>query len=83
MEYLASLHIPYPDILDLNRMDPSIALGLYCRIRKEYLDLQKVLINRRISRQTVSFVDKIPNYIASPAMNDLNIDDAFDYVLLL
>mmetsp|Transcript_12689 Transcript_12689/g.31952 ORF Transcript_12689/g.31952 Transcript_12689/m.31952 type:complete len:486 (+) Transcript_12689:121-1578(+) len=82
-EYLASVHTPYPDILDLNRMDPSIALGFYCRNRKEYLDLQKALTDPSISPQVVSFVDKVPNYMASPSvndmmLNDLDIDDAFD-----
>ena len=82
-EYLASVHTPYPDILDLNRMDPSIALGFYCRNRKEYLDLQKALTDPSISPQVVSFVDKVPNYMESPSvndmmLNDLDIDDAFD-----
>ena len=87
-EYLASVHTPYPDILDLNRMDPSIALGFYCRNRKEFLDLQKALTNEDDTTTTpkvVSFVDKVPNYMSSPSVNDmmlndldLDIDDAFD-----
>ena len=44
-EYLASVHTPYPDVLDLNRMDPSIALGFYCRDRKDFLNLQEALTN--------------------------------------
>jgi len=44
-EYLASCHTAYPDILDLNRMDPSIALGFYCRNRKDFIDLQEALTN--------------------------------------
>jgi len=82
-EYLASVHTPYPDILDLNRMDPSISLGFYCRNRKEYIDLQKALTDPNITPQIVSFVDKVPNYISSPSasdtmLNDLDIDDCFD-----
>ena len=82
-EYLASVHTPYPDILDLNRMDPSIALGFYCRNRKEFLDLQKALSDPGITPKVVSFVDKVPNYMMSPSvndmmLNDLDIDDAFD-----
>ncbi len=82
-DYLASVHTPYPDILDLNRMDPSIALGFYCRNKKEYLDLQKALCDPRSTPQVVSFVEKVPNYMASPSVNDmmlngLDIDDAFD-----
>ena len=81
-EYLESVHTPYPDILDLNRMDPSIAFGFYCRNRKDYLDLQKALSDPSIKPQVVSFVEKVPNYMASPSMNDmlddLDIDDVFD-----
>ena len=87
-DYLASVHTPYPDILDLNRMDPSIALGFYCRNRKDFLDLQKALTNADDTTTTpkvVSFEDKVPNYMSSPSVNemmlndlDLDIDDDFD-----
>ena len=82
-EYLESVHTPHPDIFDLSRMDPSIAFGFYCRNRKEYLDLQKALTDPSITPQVVSFVDKVPNYMTSPSMDDmmlddLDIDDAFD-----
>lgn len=82
-EYLESVHTPHPDIFDLNRMDPSIAFGFYCRNRKEYLDLQKALTDPSITPPVVSFVDKVPNYMTSPSMDDmmlddLDIDDAFD-----
>lgn len=64
-------------------MDPSIALGFYCRNRKGFLDLQKALTNPNIIAQVVSFVDKVPNYMSSPSvndmiLNDLDIDDVFD-----
>eukprot|EP00536_Pseudo-nitzschia_multiseries_P005155 jgi/Psemu1/189797/e_gw1.93.91.1 len=78
-EYLASVHSPYPDVLDLNRMDPSIALGFYCRDRKEFLNLQEALTRRKQSSdsQLVSFVDKVPNYMSSSLVNDMieNDDD--------
>jgi len=82
-EYMASVHTPYPDILDLHRMDPSIAIGFYCRNRKEFIDLQKALTNPNTAPKVVSFVDKVPNYMMSPAVNDMmlndpDIDDAFD-----
>ena len=83
-EYLASVHTRYPEILDLNRLDPSICLGFYCRNRKDYLDLQKRLADPIISGpNVVSFVDKVPNYMSSSAvddimLDDLDIDDGFD-----
>jgi len=74
-EYLASVHTPYPDILDLNRMDPSIALGFYCRNRKDFFDLQKALTDPNTTPQIVSFVDKVPNYMSSPSVNDMVLND--------
>ena len=79
-EYLSSVHTPYPDILDLRRMDPSIALGFYCQNRKEYFELQKALTKPDATRRVVSFVDKVPNYMSSPSeddilLNDFDIDD--------
>jgi len=74
------VHTPYPDILDLRRMDPSIALGFYCQNRKEYFELQKALTKPDATRRVVSFVDKVPNYMSSPSdddilLNDFDIDD--------
>jgi len=79
-EYLASVHSPYPDVMDLNRIDPSIALGFYCRDRKDFLELQKALTNPKCRNkssesQLVSFVDKVPNYMSSTLVNDMIQDD--------
>jgi cysteine protease ATG4 len=76
-EYLASVHTPYPDILDMHRMDPSIALGFYCRNRKEFLDLQKSLTDPddTTTPKVVSFVHKVPNYMSSPSVNDMMLND--------
>jgi len=84
-EYLASVHTPYPEIFSLNRMDPSIALGFYCRNRKDFIELQESLarLNPDSSApKLVSFVDKIPNYMSSAPMDDMILDvhDDFDNV---
>jgi cysteine protease ATG4 len=72
-DYLESLHTEYPDTIDLIRMDPSIALGFYCRNRKELQDLEQSL-ERIVSNDVggggqpllcpplVTFMDQAPNY---------------------
>ena len=82
-EYIASVHTAYPEIFNLNRMDPSIALGFYCRNRKDFVDLQESLtrLNPDSSApKLVSFVDKVPNYMSSVPMDDmiLGLHDDFD-----
>jgi len=72
-------------------MDPSIALGFYCRDRKDFLNLQEALTNpnhrKRKHQPTsstatgagsqllVSFVDKVPNYMSSALVNDMMQND--------
>mmetsp|Transcript_49843 Transcript_49843/g.57534 ORF Transcript_49843/g.57534 Transcript_49843/m.57534 type:complete len:455 (-) Transcript_49843:128-1492(-) len=85
-EYISSVHTAYPEVMDLNRIDPSIALGFYCRNRKDFIDLEKTLtrINPNSSAQKlVSFLDKIPDYMSSTSVNgmmghDLDVDGVFD-----
>ena len=38
-EYLRSVHTTYPEVFSLSKMDPSIALGFYCRDRNDLEDL--------------------------------------------
>eukprot|EP00534_Pseudo-nitzschia_fraudulenta_P002378 CAMPEP_0201126666 /NCGR_PEP_ID=MMETSP0850-20130426/27016_1 /ASSEMBLY_ACC=CAM_ASM_000622 /TAXON_ID=183588 /ORGANISM="Pseudo-nitzschia fraudulenta, Strain WWA7" /LENGTH=293 /DNA_ID=CAMNT_0047395189 /DNA_START=507 /DNA_END=1388 /DNA_ORIENTATION=- len=93
-EYLASVHTSNPDILGLDRMDPSIAFGFYCRNRKDYLDLREALTNPNTTPNVVSFVDKPPTYdmsddgmdmpedgLDAPAAED-ELSDEDDFVLL-
>lgn len=73
-EYLASVHTRFPEIFDLKSMDPSIALGFYCRNRKDFEDLQKSM--NELSRYSstpvlVSFLDKIPKYLSPEAVDDM------------
>merc|ERR1712232_428699 len=73
-EYIASVHTAYPEIFNLNRIDPSIALGFYCRNRKDFVDLQESLtrLNPDSSApKLVSFVDKVPNYMSSAPMDEM------------
>jgi cysteine protease ATG4 len=75
-EFLASVHSQYPDTFDLARMDPSIALGFYCRTRRDLESLEYSLkeidkafakasgTNKALSssQQLVVFMDRAPNY---------------------
>lgn len=85
-EYLASVHTSSPEVLDMNQMDPSIALGFYCRNKQDFHDLERALTKTdsksSASPQLVSFVDKLPGYMAAATENetgihDLDDDDAF------
>ena len=42
-EYLRSVHTPYPEIYPIPKMDPSIAIGYYCRNKKEFAALEASL----------------------------------------
>lgn len=97
-EYMQSLHTGYPDIYQINRMDPSLAIGFYCRDRKDFLALEASLNELKKSTKSpdlFTFEDKTPNYFSS-AMHDVMLEgtdfeegpgknddsDDEDYVLL-
>ena len=68
-EYLESVHTQYPEAIDLIRMDPSIALGFYCRNRKDLQDLEQSLRHISASEEDastlpelVTFQEKAANY---------------------
>ena len=77
-DYLESVHTAYPEIYDINRMDPSLAIGFYCRDRKEFIALESSLNELKKvtnSPDLLTFVRKTPNYLAS-AMADMMLDSA-------
>lgn len=97
-EYMQSIHTGYPDIYQINRMDPSLAIGFYCRDRKDFLALEASLNELKKSTKSpdlFTFEEKMPNYFSS-AMNDVMLEgtdfeegpgknddgDDEDYVLL-
>jgi cysteine protease ATG4 len=76
-EYLRSVHTTYPEVFSLQKMDPSIALGFYCRTRQ---DLEHVFnsvrdwhAENRDSPELFSILDAAPNYSAdvSSAMDEM------------
>lgn len=73
-DYLRSVHTTYQEVYSLNKMDPSIALGFYCRNRKE---LESVFSNLKTWKQAnptspdlFTVGDASPNY-SSGTMNDM------------
>jgi cysteine protease ATG4 len=72
-DYLTSVHTRYPEVFDLKSMDPSIALGFYCRNKKDFEELEESLkaLNQGSSApELVSFMEKIPKYLSSEAVDD-------------
>lgn len=79
--YLESVHTAFPDVYQLNRMDPSLAIGFYCQDKKDFESLEDSM--NELKRATTSpdlftFAQKAPNY-SSSAMNDIMLEsDNFD-----
>jgi cysteine protease ATG4 len=76
-DYMRSLHTTYPEVFSLLKMDPSIALGFYCR---NQADLDKLLASLKSwhekhpdSPELFTVAEAVPDYSAnvSSAMNDM------------
>ncbi len=77
-DYLQSVHTCYPDIYQISRMDPSLAIGFYCRDRKDFAALEaslKELMESTNSPDLFTFAEKTPNYLLS-AMKDMMLESA-------
>lgn len=97
-DYLRSCHTTYPEAFALDRMDPSIALGFYCRTAKDFehvlASVQRFKETNPNSPELFTIADKSPDYSAnvSSFMNDMvgsslfesaqEIDEEDDYVVL-
>lgn len=81
-EYLESVHTAYPEVFQLNHMDPSIAMGFYCRDKSEFLELQQHIrqLNEhfRSLPDLFTFADYAPDYGMSVAAPDTTLGD-LDY----
>jgi cysteine protease ATG4 len=76
-DYMRSVHTTYPEVFSLLKMDPSIALGFYCR---NQADLDKLLVSLKSwheknadSPELFTVAEAVPDYSAnvSSAMNDM------------
>jgi Peptidase family C54 len=80
-EYLRSVHTTYPEVFSMLKLDPSIALGFYCRDR---IDLEGVFASLRSWKaqnpdrpELFAVADKAPDYTGSTSAMD-SILDALD-----
>ena len=84
--YLRSVHCSNPETMDVERIDPSLALGFYCRDRKDFESLRSSLVDARTWRgegtetekngvppEMFSVADAAPDYSAdvSAAMAEM------------
>jgi cysteine protease ATG4 len=53
-EYRSSYFTRYPEVFDLKRMDPSLALGFYCENRKDFESLKESLSRIHLLRTTTT-----------------------------
>jgi cysteine protease ATG4 len=86
-DFMTSVHTTYPEVFSLERMDPSIALGFYCR---DNADLEEVLSSmERWKEENPDFpelftvADAAPDYSANvtSVMNEMAgslLDDGTD-----
>jgi cysteine protease ATG4 len=80
-EYLRSVHTTYPEVFSLPKMDPSIALGFYCRDRT---DLEHVLsslsawkVAHPKSPDLFTVADRMPIYSIGASSLEATVDNVF------
>jgi len=79
VDYMQSVHTSYPEVYPINRMDPSIALGFYCRDKKEFAEFELAVKQLKMNSSCpdlFTIVDKTPNYstAAVGSMMDGDLD---------
>ena len=94
--YIKSVHTSYPEVFPIERMDPSLVIGFFCRNKSDFLELERGL---RLQSETGDFPylfsveAKAPDYQTSEAqdqlLGDLDVDSVApddneddDFVLL-
>jgi cysteine protease ATG4 len=82
-EYMRSVHTTYPEVFSLTKMDPSIALGFYCRDRA---DLESVFSSLRQwneahpnSGELFTVANRMPNYTGN--ISSSAIDNMMDSIM--
>ena len=91
--YIDSVHTKNSVTMKMNKVDPSLALGFYCRDRDDFESLLDLLdeVNNASSISLVSIVDNSPDYTADLTMlNEMMASNEFhdegtdedDYVFL-
>jgi cysteine protease ATG4 len=80
-EYMQSVHSTYPEVYPISRMDPSIALGFYCRDKKDFADLESSLNKLKVNSSSpdlFTFAEHAPDYSLSSAVSKMVMGDMED-----
>eukprot|EP00980_Cylindrotheca_fusiformis_P005594 scaffold1184_cov132-Cylindrotheca_fusiformis.AAC.15 len=80
-EYMQSVHTTYAEVFPISRMDPSIALGFYCRDKQDFTDLESCLKKLKVkssSPDLFTFADHAPDYSMSTAVSSMVLGDMED-----
>jgi cysteine protease ATG4 len=86
-DYLKSCHTSYPEVCDLRKMDPSLALGFYCRNEASLQDLlyniQKFNQENPKAPELFSIEDMSPDYGAnvSSTVNEMMMDSSHNSMM--
>jgi len=76
-DYLRSVHTTYPEVFSLEKMDPSVALGFYCRDRSDlesvFASLRQFKASHPGTPELFTVSEMAPDYFAnvSSAMDDM------------
>jgi Peptidase family C54 len=69
------VHTTYPEVFSLSKMDPSIALGFYCRDRNDLEDLLTSLNAWKHSHPNApdlfTVAERMPNYSINPLASSM------------
>ena len=72
-DYVASVHTTNPETMSLTSVDPSLALGFYCKNRADFDHLCQSLSAWNLANPTLpelfTIADTVPDYASSSAMN--------------
>jgi hypothetical protein len=80
--YLRSVHTTCQEVVPLGRLDPSIALGFYCRSEKELHHLQQLMNAWTAANPSLpevfSFAESSPDYCDGNMISSSMMDDMTD-----
>jgi cysteine protease ATG4 len=72
-DYVTSVHTTNPETMSLTSVDPSLALGFYCKNRADFDHLCQSLSAWNLANPTLpelfTIADTVPDYASSSAMN--------------
>ena len=81
-EYLRSIHTTSQESVPLLRMDPSVALGFYCRTPQEFHQIQELMQGFKAANPNLPEIFTIsessPDYASGDMVSSSMMDDLLD-----